>query len=74
VVYCNLKTWPLIEFLQKIIPVRDPSSPPESIAPDYKHDRLVIQYFDKQKTLDVLLNGKTKIEGLTVPGIGGKKT
>ena len=75
----RFENW-LIEFLQDITPVRNPSSHPESIPPIekyyYKVDKLVIQYFDG--TLDVELNGvnvkNAKINGLTVPGVmGGEK-
>ena len=58
----RFETLPLIEFLQQVM-----RAPPD-IEPDWMNDKLVIEYWDSEATLDILLNGSgvrydTKVKG-----------
>jgi hypothetical protein len=62
--YCDLKTQPLIEFLQHAMGASlNTGKTIEKVEPKWKEDKLVIEYLNKQKTLNILLNNKYVIQG-----------
>jgi hypothetical protein len=68
VVHCNLKTWPLIQFLQELTHA-SPHGEPVTNKPDRTNDILEL-YLNGRGTMSALLNGKAvqwdnQVKGLT---------